>query len=361
MPGRFVINACLAPGWFRGLQVASCLMWSAIGAAAQDLRLPLQAGHQDLALYVLTQRESRVSPDGRALLHNQGFLHDPQGAALQRLPSGHALTPTLRHDTNINDGIPSDTINIGGLEFTVTEDSRAKDAVLAGLQYARWDRFSLGPASRLTVTQLYLAEIEPTYGYDHFAANVRICADRPVADWTWADACLSGGYDNDSIDEDRSVTGSIGGRRMFNSPVGFHQAQFSVARTAMDDYQKSVLQLGLVTLTPEHGMWSVNALLGEKIPGENSMRYFAGLEWSGELLERQVTLGASHMRTDGAALFGVDRVDDISRLSVSTVAGRFDLGGYVENQQSTIDAYDSTNIGMTFGLRYDLMTALALR
>ena len=358
MAGRFVIDPCMAAGWFRGLLVAACLMSSVIRASAQDLQLPLRAGHQDLALYVLTQRESRISRDGRALLYNQGFLHDPQGAALQRLPSGHALTPTLRHDTNVNDGIPSDTIDIGGLEFIVAEGSRAKDAVLAGLQYARWDRFSLGRAARFTITQLYLAEVEPTYGYDHFAANVRICADRPVADWTWAEACLSGGYDDDSIEEDDSVTGSVGGKRMFSSAMGFHQAQFSVARTATDDYRKSVLQLGLVTLTPEHGMWSVNTLFGQRIPGENSMRYFAGLEWSGELLDRQVTLGASHMRTDGAALFGVDRVDDISRLSASAAAGRFDLGGYVENRRSTIDAYDSTEIGMTFSLRFDLLTGL---
>lgn len=355
MPFWFPFKKSTGPGWFRGLVVATCLTLLPISTVAQDLRLPLQAGHQDLALYALSQTEQQISPLGRALLQNQGFLHDPQGSVLQRLPSGQALTPTLRHDSNINDGIPSDTVEIGGLIFIVNEESRAKDALLAGLQYARWDRFSFGSGSRLSVTQLYLAEIEPTYGYNHYAANIRLCADRPVAEWTWIDACLAGGYDDDSIDEDRSVTGSIGAKTFFRSPLGFHQGQASVARSATDDYQKSVVQLGLVTLTPKHGMLTLNAMWGEKIPGENSMRYFAGIEWSGELLQRQISLGATQMRTEGATFFGQPRIDDISRVSASVAVGKFDLGGFVEKRRSTITAYEGTDIGIMFGLRYDLL------
>lgn len=353
--GMIGLGKWTGPGWFRGLIAAGWVALAAAPAAAQDVMLALDAGHPDLALYALSRTEARISELGEGLLQVQGFFHDPEGPVLQPLAQGHALTPTLRHDSNINDGIPSDHITIGGLRFNVTEESRAKDALLAGLQYTRWDRFSFGRAARLNLTQVYLAELEPTYGYDHLAATIRLCAERPARDWTWIDACLTGSYDDDGIDRDIGVTGQIGARTLFGTGLGFHQASASFARAAAGDYEKSLLQFGLSTLTPRHGLFALTLIGGERIEGQNTLRYYAGLDWTGDLMGKQVSFGVSQARTDGAALFGMARVDDISRLSLTVPVGKLDLGGFVERRRSTIDAYDGIDVGLTFNMRFDLL------
>ena len=105
----------------------SLFLTFSLPAFAQDLRLPLLQGQPDLALFALSRSESEISAPGRFLLERQGFYHRP-GAGLQTLTSGLSLSPTLRHDPNINDGIPADRVTLGGLPFIVAPESRAKEA-----------------------------------------------------------------------------------------------------------------------------------------------------------------------------------------------------------------------------------------
>ena len=159
---------------------------------AQDAGLALRQGQPDLALFALTGTETRVSSAGRALLGLQGFLHDPAGPALQPLSSGHALVPLLRHDTNVNGGIPSDRITIGGLTFRISDDSRARSGFMMGLRYAGWQSLSFGRAARLHLTHSYSVEAEPKHGFHRLSAGARACADLPLQGWTWVEGCLSG-------------------------------------------------------------------------------------------------------------------------------------------------------------------------
>ncbi|MTH79789.1 hypothetical protein [Paracoccus aestuariivivens] len=325
---------------------------------AQDLRYALDAGMADLALFTLSRTERKVSPMGQALLGRQGFRHGGDGRRFQPIASGHALTPVVRHDNNVNDGIPSDHITLGGLRFRIAEEDQAKSSILAGLQYSRWWSFSYAPAARVTVASSYTFELEPHYGYHHVAANARICAEQPVADWTWWDSCLTGIYDNDSIGEDLTLAATTGPRALFESPFGMHQLAVSLGQSATKDYRKSLAQLSLATLSHDHGLFRLGLLAGEKIEKENSVLYAADTGWTGEIFGRDVTVGIGHARTGGADLFGIAREDRINRASVSTPVGKFEIGGFVERRRSTIDAYNETSFGLTMNIGVNLFDGL---
>lgn len=323
-------------------------------AAAQDARLAMDRGQPDLALFALTRSERRISPLGEALLSLQGFLHDPSGPRLQPLSEGRALVPVLRRDTNVNGGIPSDRITIGRLPFRVTEDSRAKAGVLVGLRYAEWQNLSWGRAARLRLSHWANVEIEPTHGYHRVTASARACADRPLGEWTWAEGCLSALYDNDTIDAERSVTGQVGLKRLFQSPIGFHQAQVTMSRTRHESYDKDLLQVSALSLT-EAGLFELDLVAGKRVAGQNILRGLVGLSWTGPAFGRTVTLGVSQARTGGAAIFGTPRKDRITRLSAEMPVGKLDLGVFAERRRSSIDAYDLRDAGVTVGLRFDLL------
>lgn len=336
-------------------QIALCLMLALGGAAqAQDVGLALERGLPDLGLFALTRSEAKVSLSGRMLLSLQGFMHDPEGPRLQPLSRGRALIPLVRHDTNVNDGIPSDRITLGGLPFRVAEDSRAKDAVLLGLQYSQWTNYSFGRAARLRFAQSFTAEVEPTYGYHHLAASGRVCAEQPVMSWTWLDACLTGLYDDDGVDSDTSLTASLGARRIFASPFGFHQASASLARARNTNYDKDILQFALKSLT-EVGVIGADLVVAERIDGENTLLHLAGLSWTGRFAERTVTFGVTQSRTGGATIFGASRKDRITRFSVEIPVGKIDLGAFAERRKSTIDAYEKSDVGVTVGFRVDFL------
>ena len=56
-------------------------------------------------------------------------------------------------------------------------------------------------------------------------------------------------YDHDSVDAEIAKTSQIGIRRLFRAPIGFHQAQVTLARTHQDDYRKDTIHLTNRTLT----------------------------------------------------------------------------------------------------------------
>lgn len=324
-------------------------------AFAQDLRLPLEHGKPDLALFALSENEARISEPGWWLLRVQGFLHDDRGARFQPISSGHSLTPTLRHDPNVNDGIPSDHITLGGLRFRVDEGSRAKGVLLPGLRYTRWNNYSYAPGARLKIAQSYTIEPEPTYGYHHAAASSHICAEHPVAGWTWLDACLSAGAVYDGIATEFSLESRLAVRKIFDTVLGAQQAGFAVGQLKTETYDKTLLQFDTTLLTDGHGMWSLGLAWGEQVPGENTLRRRISLEWSGPLMGRDITLGLNEIRTDGAALFGIDREDRRTRLSVTVPIGDADIGAHVDHKRSTIDAYRGTSFGMDVSFRMNLL------
>ena len=56
-------------------------------------------------------------------------------------------------------------------------------------------------------------------------------------------------YDHDSVDAEIAKTSQIGMRRLFRAPIGFHQAQVTLARTHQDDYRKDAIHPNSHTLT----------------------------------------------------------------------------------------------------------------
>lgn len=334
--------------------VAAMLSLCATGAGAQDARLALDQGQADLALFALTRTEARISPLGEALLAAQGFRHDPAGPRLQPLSGGRALVPVLRRGSNVNGGIPSDRIVIGGLPFRVSEGSRAKSGILVGLRHSGWQSLSWGRAARLRLAHASTVEAEPTHGFHRLSITSRACADRPTGAWTWAEGCLAALHLNDSVDAETSLTAQVGVKRLFQSPIGFHQAQATALRTRQDSNDKGVFQVSALSLT-KAGLFGVDLALGKDVPGQNTLRHLAGIRWTGPVAGRTMTLGVSQARTAGATILGAPREDRITRLSAEMPVGRFDLGTFVERRRSTIDAFDVTDAGLTVGWRVNLL------
>ena len=142
---------------------------------------------------------------------------------------------------------------------------------------------------------------------------------------------------------------------LFATGAGVHRAVLSLGRAAAEDYQKTLAQMTLATLTPRAGLVSFGLTWGEPVPGENTLRRAASVEWRGRLGGRPVTLGASVAETDGSRFFGTAREDHITRLSASTPVGRVEVGGFVEERRSTVSAYDDVTFGATVRIAINLL------
>ncbi|VDC29183.1 hypothetical protein [Pseudogemmobacter humi] len=330
-------------------------LWLPLAAQAQDAGLALQEGFPDLALFALSRAGGEISPGGHALLREQGFLHVPAGPGIKPLSRGQSLVPVLRHVPNVNDGLPADSFVLGGLEFSVSEDARAKDAVLFGLRYTRWQTFTYAPAARLTLAGSITAEAEPTYGFHRLDLSLRACAEQPAARWSWFDLCLQAGREDDSLSVSRHLSATLGPRMLFASRLGLHRLVLAPGRESLDGDQRAVVQASLATLAAGGGLWTLRAGGGEEIPGRNLVLRSFGIGWAGQIGGHRIGLSASRETTGGGAFFGQPREDRVTRLNLSVPVGRLELGGFAERRRSTIAAYDGTDFGMTIGFRVDLL------
>lgn len=108
-------------------------------------------------------------------------------------------------------------------------------------------------------------------------------------------------------------------------------------------------------------MIGADLILAEKVEGENTLLHMAGMDWTGRVGDRTVSLGLSHAKTGGASLFDQPREDRITRFSAEVPVGRIDLGGFAERRRSTIDAYDRSDFGITVAFGFDLLKDRAPR
>ena len=114
-------------------------------AYGSDWQAALEGGSPRLRLFALQIRRPEGAGDYVANLQRHLGLKHPQGKGAAYISHSLTLAPVLDYDANINGGTPGKTIMLGNFVFTLSEKSRAKAGVVAGLAPAANLRFSLRP------------------------------------------------------------------------------------------------------------------------------------------------------------------------------------------------------------------------
>ncbi|MCW1919627.1 hypothetical protein NX862_12760 [Rhodobacter sp. KR11] len=259
-----------------------------------------------LLAYALTRDRPQDFPGGWQA--TVGALVAEAGLSGRTFAPRVQLAPTLTWDASINGGIPSDTIQLGGLTFTVDPDSRAVAGLLPGLSLGVVQVTGLAPGRGLRATASVWGARSDGLAVVRLAGEV--CGLADLGAWTFADLCLSHEETRRELSTAELSRASLTVTRLSGDGAQVRRMALRLGGegrrgdhrpTAALTYETAG-RLGLVTATLEGG-----AL----VPGWQAVisRQSLGLRRSVLGAPMGVTLAHSHEA--GERFFGQARVDDV--------------------------------------------------
>lgn len=347
------------PCWLGRALALLFLMVMAGGAVhaqdgAGDATLPgwraaLSSGSERLALFSLGRlNEPDAAPLISGLARLAGGAHQP-GRGLQPVQRRMSVRPILTYGRNFNGGVPGESITLGGLDFLIDPDDRAKSGVIAGVEISGAASFSYASGSILRLSASATAEALPAHDLWRTSVATTICAQNFIGGWTWLDGCigLSGlrrSYDRDQVQRNLS----FGPTTLFHAG-GIDQqvtAQFvMIDRSAGSQPGLSLKWIGAV---PDLGAVIVQGQVRRSLSGEQTRIRQLDLWLRRPVRGREVGLGLSVGQDRGEQVFGQDRRDTVTMLYLDLpVTEEFGLQAGLGRRNSNIELYDETLVDVS--------------
>jgi hypothetical protein len=317
----------------------------------------LSSGSPRLALYSLvTRRPPGALQTVHALANGQGLTFPASGGPPRRIGGGVSAFPVLGFDRNINGGIPSDTIIIIGLPFTINPDAQANAGVVAGAGLGGSIAFAVARGTVLTATAEASRAWSPEHHLGRSDASASVCASRFIEGWTFIDLCGGALYQARDLSATNERSLSLRVSRLYSLGTSDQELGLRLTRADRRTYRKASYDIDWRGAFDGVGTVSLRLGFGEEEFGFQSLRDQAEIGLTRPVLGRPTTVSAGMVRENGSSLFGIPREDRTVTLTVrrpltDRVSARIGL----TRTRSTISAFDDQGVTLDLdfgGLRF---------
>ncbi|WP_147298877.1 hypothetical protein [Rhodosalinus sediminis] len=263
------------------------------------------------------------------------------------------VAPILRYDTDINGGNPDKPLQLGSLTFVGDPKLVRQEGVVVGAGIGAYGRYLVGEGRYVDygLGASYAHSPEHDIGIERRFASV--CSKNHVGNWWYLDGCMRSSFVKKNLTEETRNSISLSTAKLFTSSEDVHH-EVSVGGTRVydEDYQQNQLSVGFETIYSNGWYSAVDATIGEDVDGEIAVQNAVSASLSLPVFERSLTITASYSEADGAKLFGIERADYTTSLSVVySVYRNIDVvAGYTETD-SSINYFDEA--APSFSVRFE--------
>lgn len=296
------------------------------------------SGSDRLALYSAARAgvEDAIPP----LVYRTGGMH--RGSTPRMIGRDIRARPILYYATNFNGGIPGDKINLGDLEFTVDDDSRAKSGFVVGASVSGGIVASYRQGSLLRLSFGSSAEWLTGGGLRRQQIGISGCGQHHLGGWTWLDGCASAIRVWRSFDSHVSQQSISLGPTMIYTVAGIdQQLGLKATRTFHDDGPQNGLEAEWIGAFADMGAVSVGLEWAEVLEGENTRLRGLSLGLVRPADHKPVEFSLNYNETGGYILSGKEREDRTVSLAVDIpLTEKFSANATIGRRKSTVPAYD---------------------
>lgn len=281
-----------------------------------------------------------------SLFEGQGLINS-QNKKVTKL----AIKPNLAYDQNINGGLTSDTYSVGPFIFEVDEDSKSKSGALVGATSVGSLTYNFGTGRVLAINGTATWQYSPEFRISRSEISLRGCLRQYSGDWQFLDFCV-GGYRNErvlSVNTGEFI--NVTATKLFNVGKSSNQLGFTLVHEWKDRFDRTKLEIGLLTALPRVGAVSINVSFGQKIQGTQTEVLRLNSSLSRPFFGKTTSISIDYSRETGGAFFGTDRTDEVLKFGVVTrlyKSSKVTLGW--EKRKSTISDFDTS--GLVFGVSF---------
>lgn len=315
------------PGWVRGALFASaamvCGLLAGAGAPARaepPAHTPLQFALATPAMRLAALGRDGLTPAERSLAQTE-LRRLGYGWAGPGLAAGEArLRPLLSYDPNANGGYEASGFDLGGFDFTIDPDYRARARLMAGVRGQANAVFALG--GRFAAEAFLDARSLHALGGSEAktTAQAEACLRQGLSARTSLRECLGTGFSQTTLGFSRGSAAEIGLSHGFGLGSVLLEGGGVLRRARL---AQGALQwqgtATLATVSPGATRLDLALSLGEPVTSEVAMRHRLGLALTRQILGEWTRLELAQEQRAGGQFLGSARRE--RRVSARLVRG----------------------------------------
>lgn len=311
-------------------------------------------GSRGMALRVLSEpglpAEAAGVRDGIA--RSMGLAGDPGSLASTSLK----VSPVLRWDDNVNGGMASDDLVIGGYRFLVDERFRARGGVVVGGAVSAGAAYALGERTGIEFGLQASAAFAPALSMTKTAVRGEACVRHVTADYgTLLSGCADVSARDQELGSSRKAGVEVSASRTFVGRAAVHEAEVTLRREKEFENGAVRDQVGLRygAATPGGVAFSAEIGFGTASKDVMTTRRRAGVSAAAIIAGRPTRLGVSVQEGRGGLFLGEERREvTISAFASRQVTDRLTIGVHATRTRARHDFFDDSGFGVDFGIRF---------
>lgn len=268
----------------------------------------------------------------------------------------YGLRPLLVYDTNINGGLPFDTIDLGPFRFTVDEETRAREGWTLGARATAGLDLPVAEGLMLSAFVQVGRRHAPKYGTNITDRSIGACLRHTSDSWSYVDGCLSKADIDNERSKSTTLSSAITFGQLFDTPQATHDLSVTLMQQTSQGVDQNRLRVASRSMIRDVGAIDVGIGFGEKVDGTLRQTFAADVGYGIILLGRPTRLSVSYTEDSGGTLFGRDRTERSwsARLSRSVVRNVTAYVSYKDTTSSIPEfSGDSWGVGLEYtGLRW---------
>ena len=302
-------------------------------------------------LYLKSLLTDRPRGAGQAVMRTASSLALGRNVKYGQPSFSFGLRPLLVYDNNINGGLPFDIIDLGAFRFTVSENTRAREALTFGARASAGLDIPLAQGLMLNGFAQIGRRHSPEFHTNITDRSVGLCLRYTADTWTYADGCLSKGDLDNERNTARSHTRSLSVGHLFDSASATHELSVTVIQQSNNGIDQNRVRVASRSMISAFGAVDGSVTFGEIIEGNLRQTFAADLGYGAISIGKPTRLSISYAEERGGNLFGQNRSENSITFRASRTVVR-NVMAYVSHKITRSSIPEFSNDSWGFGFEY---------
>lgn len=264
--------------------------------------------------------------------------------------------PFLRYDSNLNGGVPFDTISVGGYKFLINKENVAAAGVLVGASADMRHIRGLGNGLAFEAQAGISLGYAPEKKLQKHQAGAQACLRQKASSSLYLHGCVEATWQSVDLGDETHVAARAGLSKLFAAAGGVHEATGEIRLDRLigtDGFTQPTAALKLLSAWGNATVTTIGIDLGKSVEDRMVMKRGVSFGVTKPIAGKLTSLEVEWQENAGGMFLGKPREDRNLSLTVTrALKQRISMSMGVFTTDSSADAFDRSGVQVGVNWRF---------
>ena len=256
--------------------------------------------------------------------------------------------PFLRYDSNLNGGVPFDTISVGGYKFLIDKESVAAAGILVGASADMRHIRGLGNGLAFEAQAGISLGYAPEEKLQKHQAGAQACLRQKASSSLYLHGCVEASWQSVDLGDEAHAAARAGLSKLFAAADGVHEATGAVRFDRLigpDGFTQPTASLKLLSAWENATVTTIGIDLGKSVEDRMVMKRGVSFGVTKPIAGKLTSLEVEWQENAGGMFLGKPREDRNLSLTVTrAINERLSVSAGVFKTNSSADEFDRSGV-----------------